>query len=73
MEDGDAAQFAAVPFGLVFMEFGIDRLQEGTHEGHFPRGTDDGALLPEVSHCVHPAGLAGVPDKKLRMVENHSL
>lgn len=44
MEDGDTAQFAAVPLGLVFGEFRVDRLQEWAHERNLVNGTNDVAL-----------------------------
>lgn len=44
MEDGNTAQFAAVPFGLVFGELGVDRFQEWAHKGDLIGRTDDCAL-----------------------------
>lgn len=41
VEDRDTAQLAAVPFGLIFSELGVDRLQERTHEGNLVCRTDN--------------------------------
>ena len=35
MEDGYTAQLAAVPFGLVLGELGVDRFQEWSHKRDF--------------------------------------
>lgn len=46
-----AAQLAAVPFGLVFVEFRVDGLQEGSHEREFPCRANNGTLEVDVSDC----------------------
>lgn len=51
MEDGNTAQLTTVPFRLVFVELGVDRLKERTHKRDFESRTDDGALEVKVSHC----------------------
>lgn len=48
VEHRNTAQLAAVPFCFVLVEFGVDRLEEGSHEGDLERRTHDGALEPEV-------------------------
>lgn len=51
MKDRHAAQLAAVPFRLVLVELGVDRLQEGSHEGDLVSGTDDRTLEVVVLDC----------------------
>jgi hypothetical protein len=51
VEDGDTAQLATVPFGLVFGEFGVDRLKERTHEGNLVHRANNGALEVVVLDC----------------------
>ena len=50
VEDGNTAQFTAIPFRLVFSKLGVDRFKERTHEGNLPCRADDGAFEVEVSH-----------------------
>lgn len=54
VEDGDTAQFPAIPFGLVLMKLGVDRLEERAHEGNLVRGTDDRALEVVVLDYMRP-------------------
>lgn len=51
MEDGDTAELAAVPLGLVFGELGVDGLQEWAHEGNLVGGTNDRTLVVVVFDC----------------------
>lgn len=44
MEDGYAAQVAAVPFGLVLGEFRVDRFQEWAHKRDFIGRADNCTL-----------------------------
>lgn len=37
MEDRDAAERTAGPFGIVLLKLGVHGLQEGANEGHLPR------------------------------------
>lgn len=48
VENGDAAQRAALPFCIVLFEFGIDGLQEGSYERRLEGRAHDAALVPEV-------------------------
>ena len=41
VEDGDAAEGTAGPFGLVFFHLRIDGLEERTDEGLFEPGADN--------------------------------
>ena len=41
VEDRNTTQLAAVPFGLVFCELRVDRLQEWAHEGNLVCRTDN--------------------------------
>lgn len=50
MEDGNTAQLTAIPFRLVLVELGINRLKERAHEWDLERRTDNGALEVEVTH-----------------------
>lgn len=52
VENRDTAEFAAVPFGLVFVKFGVNGLQEGAHKRDFHRWADNGALEVDVFHCI---------------------
>ena len=45
MEDGDAAEGARLPFGMVGLELGVNRLEEGAEKGDLEGRSDDGALL----------------------------
>jgi hypothetical protein len=56
MKDRDTTQITAVPFGLVLMELGINRLEEGAHEGDLPCWTDNGAFEPDVIDCTQANG-----------------
>jgi len=51
VEDGDTTEGRAVPFGVVFLELGVHRLQERAHERSLPCWTDDGALLRPIADC----------------------
>lgn len=51
MENGDTAELAAVPFGLVLGELGVDGLQERAHEGDLVGGTNDRTLVVVVFDC----------------------
>jgi hypothetical protein len=51
VEDGDAAQLAAGPFGLVLGELWVDGLEKRAHEGELERGTDNRAFQPDVLDC----------------------
>lgn len=52
VEDADAAQGSGQPFGVVFLEFGPDALEEWTDEGDLPGGADELALLAPVGELV---------------------
>jgi hypothetical protein len=52
VEDGHAAERAGRPLGVVFAEVRVDRLEEGSDEGHLHGGADDGALLVDVHDCA---------------------
>lgn len=41
VEDRDTAQRAALPFGVIFLELGVDRLEERANEGNLEGRTDD--------------------------------
>lgn len=41
VEDRDTAQRAALPFGVIFLELGVDRLEERADEGNLEGRTDD--------------------------------
>ena len=51
VEDGDTAQRTAEPLAMVLLELGVDGLEEGSHEGKLPGGTNDGALVLDVADC----------------------
>ena len=51
MEDGNTAQRTAEPLAVVLLKLGVDRLEEGAHEGKLPRGTSNGALVLDVADC----------------------
>ena len=59
MEDGDAAQRTTQPFGIVFFEFGIDGLQEGSNEGLLKDRAYDAAFVQEV-HDYQRQGMSEV-------------
>lgn len=48
VENRHAAQFAAVPFRLIFMEFRVDRFEERSHKRDLERRTNNGAFQPDV-------------------------
>jgi hypothetical protein len=52
VEDGNAAQLAAVPFRLVFVKLGVHGLEERSHERQFEGWPNQGALEIKVSHCI---------------------
>ena len=52
VKDRDAAQFTTVPFRLVFVELGVDRLKEGAHKRNFHCWTDNSAFQIEVSNWI---------------------
>lgn len=56
VEDGDTAEGTAGPFGLVFLELGVDGLQEGTNEGHLEGRASNGALGRDVADCAWLGG-----------------
>jgi hypothetical protein len=41
VENGDTAQGTTLPFGVVLFEFGVDRLEERSDEGHLEHGAYD--------------------------------
>ena len=51
MEDGDAAELAAGPFGRILLELGVHGLEEGAHEGDLEGGANNGSLLGDVADC----------------------
>lgn len=48
VEDGNTAELSAVPFRLVLMELGTDRLKEWAHKGDLHGRSNDGTLEPDV-------------------------
>ena len=52
MKHRDTAQLTTVPFGLVFVEFGVDRLKEGAHKRNFHSWTDNATFQVEVSNWI---------------------
>jgi hypothetical protein len=44
VENRDTAKVSAVPFGLVFSEFGVHRLKEWAHEGNLVHRANNRAL-----------------------------
>lgn len=52
VENRDATQGTAVPFGLVFGEIGKHGLEERTHERDFHGRADDRAFKIDVFHCA---------------------
>ncbi|KAL1836043.1 hypothetical protein VTJ49DRAFT_5639 [Mycothermus thermophilus] len=58
VEDGDAAEGTAQPLGVVLLELGVDRLEEGPDEGHLPSRARDRSLVPDVRDCEREGGLS---------------
>lgn len=48
VKDGNAAQGTGQPFCVVFSEFGIYRLQEGSDKRRLPGGAFNSSLIPEI-------------------------
>jgi hypothetical protein len=55
VEDGDAAQGAARPFRIVFLELGIDGLQEGSNERLLEGRTHNTSLVQKVHNYKRQA------------------
>ena len=52
VEDGNTTQLTTVPFRLVFVEIGVDGLEEWSDKGCLPSWAYDTMLLPFVAHCI---------------------
>ena len=52
MENGHAAQLSTIPFRLVFVELGIDRLEERAHKRDLECRTNNRTLQVKVFHCA---------------------
>ena len=48
VKDGHATERAACPFGVVFLEFRVDRFQEWSNEGYLEGWADNVAFVYEV-------------------------
>ncbi len=52
MEDGDAAERATSPLGVVLFELGVHRLEEGSDERSLEGRAGDGSLVQNVADCT---------------------
>ena len=48
VKDGHATERAAFPFGIIFLEFGVDRFQERSDKGYLEGWAHDVAFVYEV-------------------------
>lgn len=51
VENRDATEGPAHPFRIVPLEFGVDRVQERSHEGQLPGRSNNGALASDIANC----------------------
>jgi len=49
VEDGDTAERTAVPFSYIFLELGVQGLQEWSHERLLEGRPNNGTLLEQVA------------------------
>lgn len=52
MEDGNTAEGSACPLGQITVEFGVEGLQEGSHEGNLEAGASNGSFAVNVHDLV---------------------